>query len=122
MTKHSICSKSEVHEFLSSVKAKLMLNEIDNLIIEPRKDNKNRDFMVEFGLRHRDVANIIKSLELNDYSHSVTDDKYKGNIMKVFGYNLDGTGVYIKISLRKKVICVSIHTQEFELDYPYRDT
>ncbi len=123
MADHFRCSESDIFEFLRQVQAKLMLNEMTNLVIIQRLDHKNQNCMAELNLRHKDVAKIIKSLEVKDYSHSVNDndDRFKGAILRVFGHVLHGNQtLYIKLALRSKVICVSIHTEEYELTYPYK--
>ena len=66
----SICSKDEVYSFIDEVQAKLILNEIDNLTIVLRKDKKTQNCMAELKLRHRDVATILKNLEISNYAHT----------------------------------------------------
>ena len=118
----SICSKEEVYSFIDEVQAKLILNEIDNLTIVPRKDKKTQNCMAELKLRHKEVSAILKNLEISNYAHTRDDDneRYKGQKLRVFGYDYDGVMLYIKIVIRKKVILVSFHPQEYELTYPYK--
>ncbi len=119
------CSKEDVSAFIDSFKAKIMLNSIEYLIIPPRGDHKNQNCMVELGLRHRDVANILLKLEIQHYSHTADDYRYPGKKLRVFGYNYLGEMLYIKIAIRKKVFLVSFHPDEYgnlrnPNEYPYR--
>lgn len=76
--------KDEVEKCLGSIKAKLMLDRVYNLVIINRKDRKNQDFMTEVGLRHNDVADIILGLKVEDYSETVNDEDRPGMF---FGYS-----------------------------------
>ncbi len=78
--------------------------------------------MVELNLRHKDVAAILMKLEISNYAHTRDDDdeRFKGQKLRVFGYDYDGVTLYIKIAIREKVILVSFHPQEYELTYPYK--
>ena len=88
-----------------------MLNPLSNLVIPKRRDKKNENCMVELKLRHHDVAKILLRLQITNYSHSVDDDRFPGQRLRVFGYDYDGTQLYIKIAIRNKVICVSFHAK-----------
>ncbi|MDW7650369.1 MAG: type II toxin-antitoxin system MqsR family toxin [Bacillota bacterium] len=90
-------------------------------MIIDRKDRKNQNCMVELGLRHMDVAGILQSLTVRNYSETVEDEKFPGTVLRVFGYSYEGHELYIKLALRKKVVCVSIHEKEYDMIYPYAD-
>lgn len=74
--------------------------------------NKNRDFMLNYGLLTTDIKNIILDLEIDDYYKGPeTDDAgYAGEIW-IFTPNFQDTRLYIKIRLENNtiVICISIH-------------
>ncbi len=81
----AVRTRQEVSQFLFDMKAKLMLNKIDNLYLVPRKDKKNQNCMIELGLRHNDVADILLKLKVENYSETVKDDKFPENFLWVFG-------------------------------------
>jgi len=44
--------------------------------------------------------------------------------MWVFGFDHEGTEIYIKISmgrLNQEVICISFHESEFKMNYPFKN-
>ena len=75
--------------------------------------------MVELGLKHNDVADILLGLKEVNYSETVDDLDRHGKYLWVFGTIYDGCELYIKISLREKVVCVSFHPKEKDILYPY---
>ncbi len=115
----AVCSKEEVFQFLFAVKAKLLLDQVNNLHIWNRNDRKNENCMLELGLCHNDVADIILKLEIDNYSETQECTIYKGEKIWIFGYDYHSYELYIKLRLRKKVICISFHEKEYEINYPY---
>ena len=70
-------------------------------------------------LCHNDVADIILKLEIDNYSETQECTIYKGEKIWIFGYDYHSYELYIKLRLRKKVICISFHEKEYEINYPY---
>lgn len=115
-----VCSRGEVFNVLCDIRAKLTLDRVNNLYIVPRDDKKNQNCMVELGLSHNDVADILVNLKDENYCETVPDDKFKGEWLWVFGYVYNDVELYIKVGVRAKVVCVSFHPKEFVIRYPYR--
>ena len=74
--------------------------------------NKNRTFMLEYGLLVDDIKDIILNLEINDYYKGPEKDKagFEGEIW-IFTPIFQNIKLYIKIRLANNtlVICISIH-------------
>lgn len=73
---------------------------------------KNRNFMLNYGLLIDDIKGIILNLEIDDYYKGPEADEagYDGEIW-IFTPRFRDTKLYIKIRLEnnKLVICISIH-------------
>lgn len=100
-------TKLEVTTYILDVRAKLMMDPLNNLYILPRE--KNQECMTELGLRHYDVANILLKLEEKHYSETIRSIDFPGEWLWIFLYQYFEHELYIKINLRDKVICVSFH-------------
>lgn len=64
------------------------------------------------------------SLEWKDYSDGPITDRLNNLAeMWVFGKDVDGTEVYIKITMGKpnsNTICISFHEAEYPMSYPFK--
>ena len=73
---------------------------------------KNRDFMLEYGLLINDIKEIILNLEIDDYYKGPEKDEagFEGEIW-IFTPTFQNIKLYIKIRLANNtvVICISIH-------------
>lgn len=73
---------------------------------------KNRNFMLKYGLLIEDIKNIILNLEVSDYYKGPEIDEagFDGEIW-IFTPNFQNIQLYIKIRLTNNilVICISIH-------------
>lgn len=71
-----------------------------------------------------DVKRELTGLELVHYADGpLADNLYKGADMWVFGKQMQGHEVYIKITMGQpgeKVLCISFHFSEETLNYPYK--
>ena len=74
--------------------------------------DKNRNFMLEYGLLTNDIKDIILNLELDDYYKEPEEDDagFEGEIW-IFTPIFQNIKLYIKIRLANNtvVICISIH-------------
>ncbi len=74
--------------------------------------DKNRNFMLEYGLLTNDIKDIILNLELDDYYKGPEEDDagFEGEIW-IFTPIFQNIKLYIKIRLANNtvVICISIH-------------
>ena len=82
----------------------------DKFVLANRE--KNRNFMLEYGLLTSDIKNIILNLEVNDYYKGPEQDDagFEGEIW-IFAPTFQNIKLYIKIRLANNtvVICISIH-------------
>ena len=82
----------------------------DNFILVNR--DKNRNFMLEYGLLTNDIKDIILNLEVDDYYKGPEEDDagFEGEIW-IFTPTFQNIKLYIKIRLANNtvVICISIH-------------
>jgi hypothetical protein len=110
-----------VHEFLLEFK---------NLIYENRfhiKPNiKNKEGLLELGLTRTQREEIILSLSVTDYNSGPIKDKLNPGYYWVFGKQIEGIEVYIKLKIIEErgveyAVCFSFHRSESSLKHPYVD-
>ncbi len=115
-----MATEDEVRQFLSQFQTKLT---IFNIVFVDRE--KNRNALMELGITSNMRLEVIKNLVVEDYSHTITDNLLYGyGEMWVFGKDLNGEEIYIKISLgkaNKSTICISFHKAEQKMAYPYKN-
>ena len=113
-------TEGEVNSFLNDFKTKLNI-----WGIYYRDDRgKNMQTLLDLDIRPDDRTEIIRMLELTDYSEGPLEDFLHGKAeMWVFGKTVKGTEVYIKITLGNKdnkAICISFHIAEHPMSYPFK--
>lgn len=127
----SLSSKKQVSQYLV-----LLRRYVGNwLRICHRKasPDKNYDFMRKNGLSTHDVKQVIKDLEVRDYSIGPCRDDLdlpgRNDVWK-FGkcvsFNEDAFELYIKIAVGEKegslgCVCISFHPCEHAINYPYKE-
>ena len=83
---------------------------------------KNRAALVELSHLQREL--VIKSLQVQDYVEGpVVDELNKMGEMWVFGKDVKGHEIYVKITLgyeNGQTICISFHIAEHPLAYPFK--
>ena len=86
---------------------------------------KNREAILELEITHLQREEIVKNLQVQDYVEGpVVDVLHKEGEMWVFGKDVNGQEVYIKITLgyeNDQAICISFHIAEHPLVYPFKD-
>ena len=114
-------TRSEVGQFLSQFKVKL---EIWGVFFLDNRE-KNKETMSLLNFRNVDRLNVVKSIEVEDYSEGPIKDQLNGfGEMWVFGKDVDGHEIYIKITLGcpgTKTICISFHIAEHPMKYPLKE-
>lgn len=74
--------------------------------------------------RNMDRLNVVKSIEVEDYSEGPIKDQLNGfGEMWVFGKDVAGQEIYIKITLGRpgsSTICISFHIAEHPIQYLYK--
>lgn len=114
----TIKTEQEVEHFLREFKPKF---NIWGIIFLNRE--KNEEALKALGITPIAREEIIKTIEKDDYSHTIIDEVSFGD-MWVFGKDYDDTELYIKISLGRtnnKTICISFHEAEHPLNYPFKN-
>lgn len=81
--------------------------------------------MVDLEYDAFDVVDKLKELTVADYSQTLIDkDDDKPPLLFVFGKYINGRLVYIKLKIKgdftKKVLCLSFHYAQYDMEFPYR--
>ena len=85
---------------------------------------KNREALMQLDITPIQREMIVKSLQVQDYVEGpVIDTLNQEGEMWVFGKDVKGREVYIKITLgyeNGQTICISFHIAEHSLQYPFK--
>ena len=87
--------------------------------------DKNTQALFDLGITGNQRTELIYSLKCRNYSEGPLKDNYD-TIQPdyyVFGLDVNGKEVYIKISIglkNKAVLCYSFHIAEHKIDYPLK--
>ena len=113
-------SITDVEYFLNEFKFKLGFW---GLIYRSDRD-KNKRTLLELDFDVSKLRKILENLEIEDYVEGpVSDTLYRISPMWIFGKEIKGQEIYIKISMgneNDKVLCISFHFAEFTLIYPLK--
>ncbi|GAB4234049.1 MAG: hypothetical protein Tsb0034_07520 [Ekhidna sp.] len=114
-------TEKEIKEFLRSFKEKMSIWDV--LFLDDR--GKNARTLSTLEIRPVDRLQVLKELEYKDYSQGpLEEDWHGGKEMWVFGREVKGEEIYIKITPGApgtSVICISFHIAEFSMDYPFKN-
>lgn len=119
-------AKGEVEKYLCEVQ-ELVKQSFENLKIQKKTEGKDktRTFMNEYGIKHSVVCRQILMLDITNYCYT-DDDKGDGRVEEVwiFGQMMEAAHndykeIYIKLKMIGKVLCLSFHPKERDLEYPY---
>ena len=124
-------NKKEVAEFLGKLND-ILLNEKfdvekDITIIKSKKKEAQYSTpytLLDLDYDTDDVVERLKELRVEEYSETKIDkDDLNPPLLYVFGKNIDGKQVYIKLKIKenkqKHILCVSFHYAEREMNFPY---
>lgn len=79
--------------------------------------------MLDLDYDAEDIVNRLKELKVEEYSETKIDtDDINPPILFVFGKDIDGKLIYVKLKIRdqqKQVICVSFHYAKNKMEFPY---
>ena len=85
---------------------------------------KNRLALIQLDITYLQRVKIVEDLQAQDFVEGpIIDELNKMEEMWVFGKNVKGREVYIKITLghqNGKTICISFHIAEHPLKYPFK--
>ncbi len=112
--------RDEVEAFLASFHEKVKVFGI--LFRDDRE--KNRNALIDLDISRFERNEIIKSIETEDYSEGpISDELNQGSELWVFGKDVNGIEVYIKITMggfNGRTICISFHRAERPMNYPLK--
>ena len=110
----------EVRKFLNTLSEKI---KIFGIVFRDDR-NKNTQCLLDLEIRAQQREDIIKELSADDYVQGPIVDKINNyGEMWVFGKDVKGKEVYIKISLCTEnypAICISFHIAEHKLIYQFK--
>jgi len=112
--------EEDVLVFLSDFKTKMNIWSI--IFLDDRAKNTSTLALLEIPPIQR--KKIIEQLQLQDFSDGpIQDNMNIGSDLWIFGKVIKQNEIYIKISLGhpgKSTICISFHTAEHAMKYPYK--
>lgn len=84
--------------------------------------NKNLNALSDLGLTKIGCRDILLGLSIDDYIDGPVEDADRPGDIWVFGKNIGGCEVYIKLKLIDSLMvkCISFHRAEYPLKYPCR--
>jgi hypothetical protein len=91
-----------------------------------RKHNKNIQTLIDLGITSRMRDDTLLALKVCDYSSGPNNDEYGKADYWVFGKEIDNVEVYIKLQIvvfsngNEQAVCISFHTAEYALKYPFK--
>lgn len=111
-------TKEQVEKFLEDFSLKVKIFGIRF------RDDRAKNSLIELGITPHQRLEVIMNLDCYDYSDSpITDALNNQGEMWVFGKDVRGNEVYIKITLGKPnshTICISFHKAEYPMSYPFK--
>ncbi|HAQ19911.1 MAG TPA: toxin [Prolixibacteraceae bacterium] len=117
-----MATKQEVERFLNDFKTKMSIFHI--LFMDYR--GKNAQALLDLEISPIKRIEILKKLTVEDYSEGPLAERMRDILpMWVFGKEVKGTEVYIKISMgaaNSQTICISFHPAEHPMKYPNKQT
>lgn len=115
-----LTKKEGVRVFLDGFFAKHSVFGI--LFVDNRGKNSQALLSLEISSKIREE--VIKSIVPEDYCEGPKEETlYGGSEMWVFGKEVKGKEIYIKISMgrdNQSVLCISFHEAERDLKYPFK--
>ena len=117
----TMITKEQVEKFLEGFSLKVKI-----FGIRFRDDRqKNQNSLVELGITPNQRMEVIMNLSCYDYSEGpIVDALNNQGEMWVFGKDVRGNEIYIKITLGKPnshTICISFHKAEYPISYPLKN-
>ena len=114
-----MATQEEVEAFLKQFHQKL---KVFSIIFRDER-GKNAQTLADLEITPKYRETIIKAIEVEDYSQGpIVDTLNHLGDMWVFGKDVKGHEIYIKISLGRdncQTICISFHIAEYRMKYPF---
>ncbi|MCF0225567.1 MAG: toxin [Fibrobacter sp.] len=115
-----MATRVEVEQFLNKFKVKL---DVFGVLFLDR--DKNVNSLMSLGITRLERLVVVKSIEVEDYSEGPIIDHLNGfGEMWVFGKDVKGQEVYIKITLghpNTNTVVISFHVAEHPMSYPLKE-
>lgn len=117
----NMITKEEVEKFLEEFSLKVKI-----FGIRFRDDRgKNQHSLIELDITPSQRLDVIMKLDCYDYSEGpIVDALNNQSEMWVFGRDVKGNEVYIKITMgqpNSHTICISFHKAEHPMPYPFKN-
>ena len=116
-----MATKEQVEDFLKQLKEKIKV--FDIIFRDDRGKNLQALATLEITPTYR--KQVILNIEPEDYSEGpIVDTLNKMGEMWVFGKDVKGHEVYIKITMglpNSSTICISFHIAEHKMNYPFKN-
>ncbi len=113
-------TRDEVEEFLNHFFEKLKVYDI--VFMDNR--GKNVQALAELEITPLKRLDVIRKMTVEDYSEGpIANTLNELGDLWVFGKDVRGYEVYIKISLgipNNRTICISFHKSEYQMKYPFK--
>jgi len=114
-----VTDKNDVEKFLNEFRVKLKVFDVVYIDRE-----KNIQALLDLDMFPIDRRMTLEKLNVEDYCEGPLEETmHGGSKMWVFGREISGKEVYIKIALghaNRPVVCVSFHIAERTLNYPFK--
>ncbi len=127
-------SKNDVAKYLCKIKESLSNKQFnideDFILIKSKKEDEEFSTpytLLDLDYDAYDVVNHLKALDVSDFSEiKLDEDDPNPPLLYVFGKEINGREIYIKIKLREfddsnQVICVSFHYSKWRMNYPFKE-
>ena len=116
-----MADKTTVKSFLQQLK---QLIKVWGIIFSDRPKNSIQH-LADLSITAKMREEIILTLEIEDYSVGPVEETQRGGTeMWVFGKEIKGQQIYIKLTISKitdQAICISFHKAESPMDFPLAD-
>ncbi len=122
-----IKTQEEVERFIEEVHRRLRESTKNiYIVLKHTVEDKTHNFMNEYNLTDEMICEELLKLNITNYSKTEQDidDRFRGGFW-FFGQMFEvpdtreSLEIYIKIKLKKRVICMSFHPKEWKINYPY---
>lgn len=116
-----MATRHDVEQFLAQFKMKLEVFGV--FFLDGRE--KNAQALLDLNISRLERMAVVKSIEVEDYSEGPIRDVLNDyGEMWVFGKDVNGQEVYIKITMGRpnlNAICISFHAAEHAMRYPLKE-
>jgi len=111
--------REQIHTFL--IEFKKVVTQGSGVMLVPRHDSKVT--LSHLGITKRNLEEILLTLSVDNYSSGPEADKDKGGDIWVFGKQIRGYEIYIKLKVAevsgtKIAKCISFHIAKHPMEYP----